>query len=65
MNYGIITTMEWYTQTSEQIFTHFDSNENGLSKEQVLIKREKYGENNLPVAEKTTYFEIFLRQLIN
>lgn len=62
MNYGIITVMEWYTQTSEQIFTHFDSNENGLSKEQVLIKREKYGENKLPVAEKTTYFEIFLRQ---
>jgi magnesium-transporting ATPase (P-type) len=54
--------MEWYTQTSEQIYAHFESNELGLSKEQATKKREEHGENKLPEARKITYLEIFFRQ---
>lgn len=54
--------MEWYTKTSQELYTEFESNELGLSNEQVVIKRSNYGENKLPEARKITYFEMFLRQ---
>ncbi len=54
--------MEWYKQESGELYKNLESNESGLSEEQVILKRTKYGENKLPEDKKITYLEIFLRQ---
>lgn len=54
--------MEWYNKTEGQIFNELESSNTGLSSKQVLHKRKKYGENNLPEEKGATYLQIFFNQ---
>ncbi len=51
-----------YTQKPEELFFEFHSGEKGLSDEQVLENRQKYGENKLAEKKKKPAFVVFLEQ---
>ncbi|MBI2600757.1 hypothetical protein HYW42_02285 [Candidatus Daviesbacteria bacterium] len=52
----------WHTKKVNDIFGILHSNENGLSKEEVKARLEKYGPNKLPDAKIDSLLIIFLRQ---
>ncbi len=51
-----------YTQTPEELYFEFCSEPTGLSENQVLENRRKYGENKLAEKKKKPAFVIFLEQ---
>ena len=55
--------MDWYRETTEDIFLELDSSESGLTREQVEKLREKYGENSVGGEEEVNYLAIALHQL--
>ena len=53
----------WYNKSKEEVFKEFEiSEEMGLSDEQVIKNREKYGSNELQAQKKKSLFVKFLEQ---
>ncbi len=53
----------WYNKSKEEVFKEFGISENtGLSDEQVIKNREKYGTNELQAQKKKSLFVKFLEQ---
>lgn len=55
----------WHTKSISEIFTHFDSDENGLMDNQIIENRKKYGQNIFPKKQKTAPIFVFLNQFQN
>lgn len=55
-----MTEKAYYQESTEQLFQTFDSNEEGLSKEQVKTALEKNGFNELKAKEQTPTWKLFL-----
>ena len=55
--------MSFHSKRIEEIYNLLESNENGLSNKDVVIKRQKYGMNELPKARPKTILSVFLSQL--
>ena len=54
---------KWYNKSKEEIYKEFEISENtGLSNEQVVKNREKYGSNELQAQKKKSLFVKFLEQ---
>lgn len=51
-----------YNKNIEDLFKEFDINENGLSKEEVLKRNNKYGKNELPRKKKDSVLKIFFSE---
>lgn len=56
----LLTEKAYYQESTEQLFQTFDSNEEGLSKEQVKTALEKNGFNELKAKEQTPTWKLFL-----
>ena len=54
---------ELYQRTQDDILTELESSASGLSEEQAAERLEKYGENKLAEAKKTTVLQRFFQQL--
>ena len=54
---------ELYQRTQDDILTELESSASGLSEEQVEERLERYGENKLAEAKKTTVLQRFFQQL--
>lgn len=54
--------MQFYNQNIEEIYKQLNSNTIGLSQNQVISMRQKYGENKLPEEKQITYLQIFFNQ---
>ncbi len=54
--------MEWYKLSLSEIFKELESNNRGLTEEQVKARLEKIGLNILPEAKTDSFLRIFLRQ---
>lgn len=54
---------ELYQRTQDDILTELESSASGLSEEQAEERLERYGENKLAEAKKTTVLQRFLQQL--
>ena len=55
--------VKWFTRNAETISAELNSNlQTGLTSEQVIKNREKYGENELKAKKKTPLFMKFLEQ---
>ena len=54
---------ELYQRTQDDILTELESSASGLSKEQAEERLERYGENKLAEAKKTTVLQRFFQQL--
>ena len=54
---------ELYQRTQDDILTELESSASGLSEEQAEERLEKYGENKLAEAKKTTVLQRFFQQL--
>lgn len=54
--------VKWHTKTSAELFQILNTNEHGLSKEEVRRRLQKYGLNKLPEAKVEKLAIIFLRQ---
>ena len=56
----------WYNKSKNEVFKEFEiSEDTGLSNEQVLKNREKYGSNELQAQKKKSLFVKFLEQFIH
>ena len=54
---------KWYNKSKEEVFKEFNiSEEKGLSNEQVIANREKYGSNELKAQKKKSLFVKFIEQ---
>ena len=54
---------QWFNLESKDVEQKLETNmENGLSEEQVIAKREKYGLNELQAKKKKSLFQKFLDQ---
>lgn len=51
-----------YEMTKEEIMNSLEVNPNGLSKNEVESRREKYGDNELQEGKKKSIFQVFLEQ---
>ncbi|MFK5883870.1 MAG: cation-translocating P-type ATPase [Candidatus Izemoplasma sp.] len=55
--------MKYYDESIKQVLKEFNANkENGLSSEEVLILREKYGLNKLKMKDQKTVFKMIVEQ---
>lgn len=54
--------MEWHRETVAHIFHELNTSERGLSREEVMSRRKKYGLNALPEAKGDSLAAIFIRQ---
>ena len=54
---------ELYQRTQDDILTELESSASGLSEEQAEERLERYGENKLAEAKKTTFLQRFFQQL--
>ncbi len=54
--------MSFHNKKVEDIYLEFNSSENGLSHNEVIYNRNKYGFNELPKAKPKTVFNVFLSQ---
>lgn len=54
---------ELYQRTQDDILTELESSASGLSEEQAEARLERYGENKLAEAKKTTVLQRFFQQL--
>ena len=54
---------ELYQRTQDDILTELESSASGLSEEQAEERLERYGENKLAEAKKTTVLQRFFQQL--
>lgn len=52
----------WYQQTTDELFAHLDTQEQGLTEATVKERREKYGENKLTEKRQTTLMQKFIAQ---
>ncbi len=54
----------WFTKSITETLEDLKVNpDNGLSEDEVLVRRKKFGENKLQAKKKKTVFQIFLSQL--
>lgn len=54
--------MEFYRQKKQEVLNNLGTSENGLTKEEAAVNREKYGANELTEKGKKSPFVIFLEQ---
>lgn len=54
--------MEYYNKATEEIIKELKSNKEGLSKEEIKKRLEKYGKNTLPHKKKESVFSIFISE---
>ncbi len=52
----------YYNKNTDEIIEKFYSSKNGLTDKQILLNREKYGENKLIERKKKSTFTVFLEQ---
>ncbi|GAX03278.1 cation-transporting ATPase [Secundilactobacillus pentosiphilus] len=52
----------WYQQTTDELFAHLETQEQGLTEATVKERREKYGENKLTEKRQTTLMQKFVAQ---
>ncbi len=52
----------YYNKHTDEIIRQFDSSKDGLKDEQIVLNREKYGENKLQERKKKSTFTVFLEQ---
>ena len=55
----------WYKTSINEIFKIFNSNNNGLTNNQVEEYQKTYGLNELPKKAKKNFFQIFIEELID
>ena len=60
-----MTEMYWHALTAKDALHRLHSEERGLSSQEVLIRRKRYGENRLPEGRKVTVLRLFLRQFLS
>ena len=53
---------KWHNNSIEDIYKILDSNENGLTNEEVKKRIKKYGKNVLPKEKKDGLLKIFFSQ---
>jgi len=54
----------WFTKSITETLEDLKVNpDNGLSEDEVLVRRKKFGENKLQAKKKKSVFQIFLSQL--
>ncbi len=52
----------YYNKNTDEIIKNFNSSTDGLTDEQIISNREKYGENKLTERKKKSTFTVFLEQ---
>lgn len=55
----------WHNLTTEEVLTTLNSNIEGLSSSEVLIRKQKYGLNELSEKETISLWKIFFSQFLN
>jgi Ca2+-transporting ATPase len=55
----------WHSKEKDEVVRDLDSNNRGLSTENIRLKREKFGYNELKERRKTSALQIFLSQFRN
>ncbi len=53
---------EWYKKDVDTIFSELNTNIEGLTEEEIKIRKEKYGLNEIPRKKEGSNLQIFLRQ---
>lgn len=56
---------EWYQKPAEEALHSFETTQAGLTEEEAVKRREKYGENQLSEGEKKSLFQVFLGQFMD
>ena len=56
---------EWYQKPAEEALHSFGTTQAGLTEEEAVKRREKYGENQLAEGEKKSLFQVFLGQFMD
>ena len=56
---------QYYSKSSEELFTNLKTSDNGLSSFDVKRRLEKYGYNTIPRKEKDSLFKIFISQIMD
>lgn len=54
--------MNWHTKDLTEVFSALKSSPEGISLNEIISRREKYGYNKLPEPKADSFFIIFLRQ---
>ena len=52
----------YYNKSTEELEKELQTSSKGLSKEEVIVRQQKYGKNILPKKEKDSVLKIFLRE---
>ena len=56
---------QYYSKSTDELYTNFKTNEAGLSKFDIKRRLEKYGYNTIPRKEKNSLFKIFMGQIFD
>ena len=56
---------QYYSKSTEELFTNFKTSDNGLSSFDVKRRIEKYGYNTIPRKEKDSLLKIFVGQIMD
>ena len=56
---------QYYSKSSEELFTNLKTSDNGLSSSDVKRRIEKYGYNTIPRREKDSLLKIFISQIMD
>ena len=55
----------YYNMTEEELFKELKTDFRGLSSDEALIRREKYGLNELPKKKKDSIIKIFFKSMFD
>lgn len=61
----IVSQNEWHSMPQEEVTAYFKSSSNGLSEQEVKVRRRKSGPNTLDRQDKESAWKILLRQFLN